>query len=94
MPTDFATSIETVASPVTFTIVRHMSRGLSTANISARPASGIPAWPKTIINIIIQALATAAAPIDARDAVTTIPNCVVNDKSIPNACAINTAATA
>ena len=38
----FSTS-SSAASPVTFTTVRHISNGRSTAKISARPASGIPA---------------------------------------------------
>ena len=56
------------------TTVLHISRGLSTANIRASPASGIPACANTITNTIIPALGTAAAPIDANVAVTIIPN--------------------
>ncbi len=33
LPIDFATNMETAASPVTLTTVRHMSKGLSIANI-------------------------------------------------------------
>ena len=76
--------METVASPVILTTVLHMSRGLSTAKIRANPASGIPAWAKTITSTIIPALGTAAAPIEANVAVTIIPNCAVRDKSNPN----------
>ena len=94
LPTDFATIIETAASPVTLTIVLHISNGLSTAIIKASPASGIPAWPRTITSITIPALGTAAAPIEARVAVTIIPNCAPRLRSKPNAWAINTAATA
>ena len=71
-----------------------MSRGLSTANIRANPASGIPAWANTITRTIIPALGTAAAPIDAKVAVTMIPSWAVIDKSRPNVWAINTAAIA
>ena len=42
-PIDLATNIDTAASPVTFTTVLHISSGRSIANISANPASGIPA---------------------------------------------------
>ena len=38
-----AFGMDTDASPVTFTTVLHISKGLSTANIRAKPASGIPA---------------------------------------------------
>jgi hypothetical protein len=43
LSTDFATTIETAASPVTLTVVLHISKGLSIAKIRAKPASGIPA---------------------------------------------------
>ena len=33
-PVDFATTIDTAASPVTLTTVRHISSGLSTAKIA------------------------------------------------------------
>ena len=68
------TNIDTVASPVTFTTVLHISRGLSTAKIKAKPISGIPAWERTIISITIPAPGTAAEPIEANVAVVTIPN--------------------
>ena len=58
-PTDLATTVETTASLVTFTTVLHMSSGLSIANIKAKPASGIPACPKTITNITIPANTSA-----------------------------------
>ena len=93
LPIDFPTIIDTAASPVTFTIVRHISKGRSIAKIKAKPASGIPACAKTITNITIPALGTAAVPIEAKVAVKTIPNCAVRLKSNPNACAIKTAAT-
>ena len=86
--------METVASPVILTIVLHISRGLSTAKINANPASGIPAWDNTITNTIIPALGTAAVPIEASVAVRIIPSWAPNDRSKPNACAINTAAIA
>ena len=50
-----------------------MSNGLSTAKISAKPASGIPAWAKTITSITIPAPGTAADPIEANVAVRIIP---------------------
>ena len=79
MESILSTSIETVASPVIFTTVLHISNGLSTAKINAKPASGIPAWASTITKTIIPALGTAAAPIDASVAVTIIPSCAVKD---------------
>ena len=82
-PTDLATTVETVASLVTFTTVLHMSKGLSMANIKAKPASGIPACPKTITNITIPALGTAAEPIEANVAVTIIINWVSKSNGIP-----------
>ena len=66
--------VETVASPVIFTTVLHISNGRSTAKISANPASGIPACAKTITKTMIPALGTAAAPIDANVAVDIIPS--------------------
>ena len=78
LPKDFATSIDTVASPVTFTTVLHISKGLSTANIKANPIGnnygGNPIASSTITNITIPALGTAALPIDANNAVPTITN--------------------
>ena len=68
------TIVDTVASPVIFTTVLHISRGRSTAKIKANPASGIPAWARTITRTIIPALGTAAAPIDANVAVDIIPS--------------------
>ena len=90
-PCDLATIIETVASPVTFTTVLHISKGRSTAKISANPVSGIPACASTMTNMTIPAPGTVAEPIEAKVAVTIIPNWVPNERSIPNACAINTA---
>ena len=92
--TILSTIIETVASPVILTTVLHISKGRSTANIKAKPASGIPACANTITSTIIPALGTAAAPIDANVAVTIIPNWAVTDKSNPKVCAIKTAAIA
>ena len=75
-PKDFAIIIETVASPVTFTVVLHMSKGLSTAKIKAKPigsnSSGKPIDSNTITYITIPALGTAALPIDANKAVATM----------------------
>ena len=93
LPIDFPTIIDTAASPVTFTIVLHISRGLSIAKIKANPASGIPACARTITSITIHALGTAAVPIEANVAVRTIPNWADKLKSSPKACAIKTAAT-
>ena len=64
-PKEVPTISETAASPVTFTMVRHMSNGRSIAKISARPASGMPACAKTMTNITMPALGTAAVPIEA-----------------------------
>ena len=68
-----------MASPVTFTTVLNMSKILSTAKINAIPAGSIPTDDNTITNITIPAPGTAAAPIEARVAVSTIVNC--DDKS-------------
>ena len=77
-PKDLATNIDTVASPVTFTVVLIISKGLSTAKINAKPignnSSGKPTDSKTITNITIPALGTAAEPIEANNAVNTITN--------------------
>ena len=69
-----ATTLATVASPVTFTIVLHMSSGLSIAIINAKPCGSIQIAPNTITNIISPAPGTAAAPIEERVAVKTITN--------------------
>ena len=78
MPTDFATSDATVASPVTLITVLHISKGLSTANINANPmanlSAGKPTASNTITNITIPAPGTAAEPIDANNAVIIIVN--------------------
>lgn len=72
-PTDLATKMDTVASPVTFTTVRHISSGRSTAKIRAKLmailSEGKPLDSKTITNITIPAPGTAAEPIDASNAV-------------------------
>ena len=86
--------LATVVSPVTFTAVRHISRGLSRAMIRASPSSGIPTAPRTITSITSPAPGTAAAPMDESVAVRTMVSCCVIDKSIPYTCAINTAETA
>ena len=66
--------LATVASPVTLTIVLHISRGLSIAIIRANPWGSIPTAPSTITNIIKPAPGTAAAPIEDSVAVTIITN--------------------
>ena len=43
------------------------------AKIKAKPASGIPACAKTMTNITIPALGTAAVPMEAKVAVKIIP---------------------
>ena len=83
-PSVVATTVATVASPVTLTTVRSMSKILSTPNIRARPSAGTLIAPNTITNITIPAPGTAAAPIDANVAVKTIVSCCERSKSIPN----------
>ena len=62
-PTDLPTIMDTAASPVTFTTVLHISKGLSTANIKAKPianlSDGKPIDSNTITNITIPAPGTA-----------------------------------
>ena len=41
LPTDLPTIMDTAASPVTFTTVLHISKGLSTANIRAKPIANL-----------------------------------------------------
>ena len=62
-----------MASPVTFTVVLHISRILSTAKTRPIPSTGI--WgnkPRTMVNITNPAPGTAAEPMEARVAVTRI----------------------
>ena len=56
-------------------------------------AAGTPIDSNTMISMINPAPGTPAEPIEASVAVKTIINCCVKVNSIPNACAINTAAT-
>ena len=68
LPSELPTIIATEASPVTLTVVRHMSRGRSTAKINARPiakdSAGRPRDSKTITSVTITAAGTAADPIE------------------------------
>lgn len=62
-----------VASPVTFTVVLHMSNIRSTAKIKPIPSIGICGNnPKTMVNITKPAPGTAAEPIEANVAVNKI----------------------
>ena len=70
-----------------------MSKIRSTPKMRAIPALGTPMASRIIISIIIPAPGTAAVPIDARTAVSTMVSCAPRVRSIPNVWAINTAAT-
>ena len=63
----------TMESPDILVTVRNMSSGLSIANISAIPAGLIRMDSSTITSIKMPAPGTAAAPMEARVAVTMIP---------------------
>src|SRR5690606_38618374 len=92
-PSVEATTAQTVASPVTLTTVLNMSNILSGAMIKAIPAAGTLMDSNTIINIINPAPGTPAEPMEANVAVNTMVSCWVQLRSIPNACAMKTAAT-
>ena len=74
-PSLLATTVATVASPVTLRTVLHISRILSTGKIILIQAGFNPTESYTIINIIKPALGTAAEPIEAIVAVKTITSC-------------------
>src|SRR5690606_17431679 len=69
-----ATTVATTASPVTLTMVRHISSGRSIAMISASPSTETPIAPSTMTRVTRPALGTAAAPMDDRVAVRMIIN--------------------
>ncbi len=83
-----------MASPVTFTVVRSMSSGLSMASISAKPSVGKPTEFKTIISITIPAPGTPAEPIEASVAVISMVSSWTKVSSTPKTSAIKTVATA
>ncbi|SVC67500.1 uncharacterized protein METZ01_LOCUS320354, partial [marine metagenome] len=68
-PSDAAIVTAIVASPVTLTTVRNISRIRSTPSINAIPVLGTPIASKMITSMIIPAPGTAAVPIEARTAV-------------------------
>ena len=61
-----------VASPVMFSVVRPMSKILSTPAMIAMPSTGRPTWVRTIASMIMPAPETPAVPTEARVAVRTI----------------------
>ena len=97
MPSAFseaATTVATVASPVTLVTVRIMSRIRSTPRINAMPAVGTPIASRMITSMMMPAPGTAAVPIDASTAVNTMVSCAPMLRLIPSVWAMNTAATA
>ena len=74
---------DTVASPVTFTAVRIMSRSLSTGKMYAMPAGLIPTVPKTTPRVTMLAEGTAATPIETTEDITAIIMYSVNPSGMP-----------
>ena len=81
-------------SPVTFTTVRNMSKGLSIPKMSAKPSIGIPTESSTIISMTMEPPGMPGVPIDEMVAVAKMSNIWPKVKSKPKTCAKNTAATA
>ena len=77
------TQIAQVASPVMFSVVRPMSKILSTPMISAMPSTGTPICARTIASMIGPAPETPAVPMEASTAVRTICAICPNVRFIP-----------
>ena len=71
-PSELAMIVDTAASPVTFTTVRHISRIRSTGKMIAIQAGFNPTLSRIKISMINPAPGTAADPIDASVAIETI----------------------
>src|SRR6056297_151644 len=93
-PSAFATSSDTAASPVTFTVVRAMSRIRSMPATSAMPSSGRPTEVSTMESTIRPAAGMAAVPMEASTLATRMVPYCSGVRSMPYAWAMNTAATA
>ena len=70
-----------------------MSRIRSTPRMRAIPVSGTPAWVRTMVRVMMPALGTPAAPMDASVAVRTTISCCMTVSSMPNTWAMNMTAT-
>ena len=64
-----ATTHDTVMSPVTLTMVRSMSKGLSMPKMSAKPSIGMPTESSTIISITMLPPGMPGVPMDEMVAV-------------------------
>ena len=82
-PSSRATTAAPQASPHTFTAVRHISNNLSTAKIIPMPSSGRFTALSTMTIVTRPALGIAAAPIDAKVAVSIMTNCCAKVNSMP-----------
>lgn len=76
--------VATEASPVTFTTVLNMSRGLSIPKIRAIPSTGIPTDVSTTISITILPPGIPGVPIEEMVAVSIIVSVCPTVKSISN----------
>ena len=83
----------TAASPVTFTVVRIMSRMRSTPATKATPSTGRPTDCSTMASMIMPEPGTPAVPMEASTAVITMVNCWPNVRSMPNTWAMKMAQT-
>lgn len=77
------TTIEHAASPVMLSVVRPISKILSTPATRAIPSIGSPTLVRTIASITMPAPGTPAVPIEASVAVSTIVIICANVRSMP-----------
>ena len=88
-----STQVATAASPVTFTVVRIMSRMRSTPATRATPSTGRPTDCSTMASMIMPDPGTPAVPMEASTAVITMVSCWPIERSMPNTWAMKMAQT-
>ena len=84
---------DSAASPVTFTVVRIMSRMRSTPATRATPSTGRPTDCSTMASMIMPDPGTPAVPMEASTAVITMVSCWPIERSMPNTWAMKMAQT-
>jgi 5-methylcytosine-specific restriction endonuclease McrA len=72
------TTTAATRSPVTLSVVRHMSRKRSTPRISPRPSSGTPTIPRIIATTGIEPAGTPAVPMPPNTQIETTMICCAN----------------
>jgi MFS family permease len=77
------TTTAAARSPVTLSVVRHMSRKRSTPRMSPMPSGGTPTMPRMIAMTGIDPAGTPAVPMPPSTHTMTTVACCANDKSTP-----------